>query len=123
MMKYNRAYDVDRLLGLHAEGVPQRVIAETLGISVRTVQRTLQATGAKAAQAYHPPLSEVQHEEIRERLADGWSFMEISRTMGIAKRTLRRHYPGQGWTKAQVNAAARMGKREAALRRRLRAHR
>jgi len=41
----------------------------------------------------------------KERLAlaekcldEGWSFIEITRTYGITGVTLRRHFPGRGWT-------------------------
>lgn len=31
-------------------------------------------------------------------LDEGWPFIEITRTHGIGAKTLRRHFPGQGWT-------------------------
>lgn len=34
-------------------------------------------------------------------LDDGWSFIEITRTHGITAVTLRRHFPGRGWTPKQ----------------------
>ena len=36
--------------------------------------------------------------QARQLLADGASQREVQRTTGIARETLRKHFPGQGWT-------------------------
>lgn len=37
----------------------------------------------------------------KQALEDGWSQMEVYRTHGIHPMTLRRHFPGAGWTPKQ----------------------
>lgn len=39
---------------------------------------------------------------IRKCLEDGWSMNEIARTHGASKETIRKYFPGAGWTKAQT---------------------
>lgn len=36
--------------------------------------------------------------QAAELLRDGASQREVTRTTGIARETLRKHFPGQGWT-------------------------
>ena len=38
---------------------------------------------------------------VEKALEDGWPFAEISRTHHITAVTLRRHFPGRGWTPKQ----------------------
>lgn len=44
-----------------------------------------------------PPTPE-RLEQARQLLADGASQRETQRTTGIARETLRQHFPGHGWT-------------------------
>lgn len=39
--------------------------------------------------------------QVQHLLDDGCSFAEIVRTTGVHPDTLRRHFPGQQWTKQQ----------------------
>lgn len=40
-------------------------------------------------------------ELVQACLEDGWSQIEIYRTHSIAPTTIRRYFPGKGWTKKQ----------------------
>jgi hypothetical protein len=51
-------------------------------------------------QLKRPPSPE-RLEQARQLLADGASQREVQRTTGIARETLRKHFPGQGWTFVQ----------------------
>lgn len=42
-----------------------------------------------------------RRQRIQALLDDGCSFAEITRTEGADHKTLRRHFPGQQWTKQQ----------------------
>lgn len=44
-----------------------------------------------------PPSTELL-EQAGRLLADGASQREVQRTTGIARETLRKHFPGKGWT-------------------------
>jgi hypothetical protein len=44
-----------------------------------------------------PPSAE-QLAKAGQLLRDGASQREVTRTTGIARETLRKHFPGQGWT-------------------------
>lgn len=35
---------------------------------------------------------------VKQCLEDGWSQVEIYRTHKVHPMTIRRHFPGQGWT-------------------------
>jgi hypothetical protein len=37
-------------------------------------------------------------EQAARLLADGASQREVQRTTGLARETLRKHFPGAGWT-------------------------
>lgn len=39
--------------------------------------------------------------QAADLLADGASQREVQRTTGIARETLRKHFPGAGWTFVQ----------------------
>lgn len=44
-----------------------------------------------------PPTPE-RIQQARQLLEDGASQREVQRTTGIARETLRKHFPGKGWT-------------------------
>ena len=48
-------------------------------------------------QLKRPPSPE-RLEQAARLLADGASQREVCRTTGIARETLRKHFPGKGWT-------------------------
>lgn len=48
-------------------------------------------------QLKRPPSAE-KLRRAAELLQGGASHREVTRTTGIARETLRKHFPGQGWT-------------------------
>lgn len=48
-------------------------------------------------------------------LDDGASYTEVARTLGMCKKTLRRHFPGRGYTQEQINESMALGRLEARL--------
>jgi DNA invertase Pin-like site-specific DNA recombinase len=44
------------------------------------------------------PPSPERLEQAAQLLADGASQREVTRTTGISRETLRKHFPGHGWT-------------------------
>lgn len=44
------------------------------------------------------PPSQERLDQAAALLRDGASQREVTRTTGIARNTLRKHFPGQGWT-------------------------
>lgn len=49
---------------------------------------------------FRPP-SQERLAQAAELLRDGASQHEVARTTGISTKTLRKHFPGQGWTHQQ----------------------
>lgn len=47
---------------------------------------------------FHKPPTPEQIDHARRLLNDGASQREVQRTTGIARETLRKHFPGRGWT-------------------------
>lgn len=47
-----------------------------------------------------PPTPE-RLEQARRLLADGASQRETQRTTGLARETLRKYFPGKGWTQKE----------------------
>lgn len=113
-MSGRRPYALDELLRLWDSGLTQKQVASRLGVSERTVQRALRAAGAPKSQLYYPGLTEAQHEVIRARLDEGWSYAEIARTYGHGRHVLAKHYPGRGWTREQRGRYGNMRRAEAA---------
>jgi hypothetical protein len=55
------------------------------------------ATGARNASTLPPE----RVEAVRQALEDGWSQLEIHRTLGVAPVTIRKYFPGSGWDRKQ----------------------
>lgn len=45
-----------------------------------------------------PPATQQELDAAAALFADGASQREVTRTTGIARETLRKHFPGQFWT-------------------------
>jgi len=58
-----------------------------------------------------PPPPELLH-RAAQLLADGASQHETQRTTGISRTTLRKHFPGQGWTPKQGGDFAAMVRKD-----------
>lgn len=59
------------------------------------------------------PLPPETHTRIPDLIADGVSYTEIARTLGISRTWIRRHYPGHAWTRTQTGRYARLTPRAA----------
>ncbi|WVX88035.1 helix-turn-helix DNA binding domain protein [Arthrobacter phage TforTroy] len=110
-----------RALGLpldpprHAGGAPRKVdrdefarldptmtlpeLASHFGVSLATAVRVRRELGL----ARDHFLTQERLARIEAMLDDGWSFKEIHRTEGVDEETLRHHFPGRQWSKAQAN--------------------
>ncbi|AYN58260.1 helix-turn-helix DNA-binding protein [Arthrobacter phage Kepler] len=93
---------------IHRPDLTAAEAAELLGVTPRTIVRHRARLGVSQPNpgGRARPTPE-RLEEIRARLDDGWSTKEITRTFGITWRTINRHFPGRGWTKAQAGEFAR----------------
>lgn len=49
----------------------------------------------------HPDLAKQQINRAAELFNDGASQTEVHRTTGLARETLRKYFPGQGWTQKE----------------------
>lgn len=76
-------------------------LAAHFGVSLRTASRVRRELGLSRRDHF---LSQERLARIEAMLDDGWSFKEIHRTEGADEETLRRHFPGRQWTKAQAVA-------------------
>lgn len=74
-------------------------IADHLGICTRVVQRMRTATGVRGPQAN--PMTPHELEMARMLLEDGASYGEVSRTLGRAHCTIKKHFPDMGWKPGQ----------------------
>lgn len=108
MTRQQRAERRALVVRLRRAGVSRETIAAHLGVSVRTVERDLRAAGVVAP---HRPWTAADDSRARELIADGCSLAEVARTLGRPRTVIRRHFPGRGWTQAQISehlAALRM---------------
>lgn len=101
-----RSEAVAELTGM---GRSASAIAEVLGITERSVQRYRRRLGI--SQRPPVPLTESQLVAAAQLLDDGCSYTEVARTIGCAGNTVARHFPGCGWTRAQINEHLRMTRR------------
>lgn len=104
---------------LTEQGFSAAQIAERLGCAPRAVTRARAALGI---QGPHGDLAGARAtperlEQARALIEDGCSQAEVARTLGMSKRTLRRHFPDAQWTSEQVREhQALMGHHAKALR-------
>ena len=52
----------------------------------------------------HATLSQDRRKKIQAMLDDGCSFTEIAATLHVQKDTLRKYWPGRGWTQSQAGS-------------------
>lgn len=81
-------------------GLTNKQIAAELEIAERTVSRRRAALGASGA--VNEPYSAETLARVEQLLGEGWSLLEIARTENLDYRTLRRKFPGRGWTRQQI---------------------
>jgi len=97
-MAARRKANREEFTRLAAEGATNKELRDHFQISEATVSRLRKLTATATA----PRLTPERKARIDAMIADGWSFKEIRRTEGADMSTLRRHYPGHQWTKAQA---------------------
>ena len=83
-----------------------RQIAEYLGITPGMVWYW--TNKYKTPTPRHRKIPPETWARVEAMFEDGCSQREIARTLGIAPVTIRRHYPGRGWTKQQTRDYLRM---------------
>lgn len=79
------------------EGWTLARLAEHFGVNVTTASRVRRELGLNRTDHFLTP---ERLARIEQMLDDGWSFNEIHRTEGADLSTLRRHFPGRQWSKA-----------------------
>lgn len=79
------------------EGWTLARLADHFGVNVTTASRVRKELGLNRRDHF---LSPERLARIEAMLDDGWSFNEIHRTEGADLSTLRRHFPGRQWSKA-----------------------
>lgn len=95
---------IEQFLELEGKGWTAARIADELGVSARTVYRLRRRYGfARTDTGRHAPLSPERLAVASEMIADGCSHCEVARSLGMQTATLRRHFPGTGWSKQETN--------------------
>jgi DNA-binding CsgD family transcriptional regulator len=101
-MVYVKGYD-EQLIELAKAGVTAPVIAERLGISLRTVHRRRAKLGYGLGVG-QPPIHERILVEAAKLIADGASHNEVARTLSIHRKTVAKYFPGTGWGVKEMSA-------------------
>ncbi len=96
-----RVYDRDLFRELDAAGLSGSQIAERLGCSKRQVERIRDALGLKRGRPHFKYPQSVRDEALR-LLDDGASYHEVARTLDVRDTTIRKWFPGRGWTHSQA---------------------
>lgn len=98
-MADDRETRIDEVRRLTRAGLTAQQIADRVGCSKRQVGRDRRTLGIA------PPWQQLTDEQVQraeELLDDGASNLEVARTIGCDERTIRRRFPGRGWTKQQA---------------------
>jgi DNA-binding NarL/FixJ family response regulator len=83
-----------RVAQLHLRGFSDTQIAQEIGITTRTVQRSKRRQGIRDREA--PRLFTPEEDAIaRQLLADGASYGEVGRTLGRHSSSISERYRGQ----------------------------
>lgn len=88
-------------------------IAVVVGVTVRSVVRARARLGLTKAVA--PRLSAAERVVIQRLIDDGASYYEIARTTGRHVETIKKYWPGRGWTREQITAASVMSRQLARI--------
>ena len=96
--------DREAIERLHRMGLSAPSIAAQIGCSAETVRRWRKANGLSPEVTEHVgrPLTPERKEAARQLLDDGAPYEEVSRTLGITRVTLKRHFPGREWTRQEA---------------------
>ena len=93
-MKIDRA----ELTRLTADGLTLNQLAEHFDAHPTSISRLRTRLGISPK----PTMTPERKATIQAMFDDGWPAKEISRTEGADMETLRKHFPGQGWTPRQA---------------------
>lgn len=94
----------EQFLELERKGWTAARIAETLGVSARTVYRLRRKHGfARTDPASHAPLTPERLAAASRMIADGCSHREVARTLRMTTTTVARHFPGTAWSHQETN--------------------
>lgn len=93
----HRLREVARMSRLH---MTLAEIAEALRTSRRQIVKDRKALGLSKGAPIKMTQEELERAEAL--LDDGASLSEIARTLKLSERTIRRRFPGRGWTKEQT---------------------
>ena len=99
-MPARQKVDRQEFAALAADGWTNERLAAHFEVSACTVSRVRAELGL-AKPCVADPAALARAEAL---LAEGASYKEARRTTGLDLETLRKHFPGQGWTQAEVNA-------------------
>jgi DNA-binding NarL/FixJ family response regulator len=95
---------IEQFLELEGKGWTASRIADVLGVSTRTVYRLRRKHGfARTEPATHYPVTGERLAAASRMISEGVSHCEIARTLGMQTATLRRHFPGTGWSHEVTN--------------------
>lgn len=87
-------------------------IATRLGCSTKAVERWRRSEGLTILRANASrPVTPERLEAARRMIEDGASHRDVSLTLRMSRKTLRRHFPDTAWTPEQAGHAARMVQR------------
>lgn len=86
--------------------VPQA--AGKLGVTERTIHRIKAELGVRHGPPPNPRKTPEELRQIEELLEDGCSYKETARTLRINEQTIRRNFPGRGWTPHEAGKYSRM---------------
>lgn len=94
--------DVERVVLLTQAGWSIPRIAEEMGICEKSVSRGRREAGISLPGRCSPALDEQQRATAERLLDDGASYSDVARTIGCDRETVRRNWPGRGWSRQQV---------------------
>lgn len=94
-----------RVVTLTRQGASISEIAVTLGITSRSVCRIRSELGANVGRP-QAPLTETELRTAATLLDEGCPYSEVARTIGRAPRSIRRYFPGRGWSPSESGCFA-----------------
>ena len=102
--------DYEKMATLQRRNLSAQQISEQLGCHTRTVTRWRARSGLSQPTSVNGgrPLSPERKRAVEEMINDGASFNDIIDTLHVTGETIRRHFPGRGWTPAQGSAKAHL---------------
>lgn len=94
--------DVERVVLLTRAGWSIPRIAAEMGICEKSVSRGRRQGGISQPGRCCPPLDDRERAIAERLLEDGASYSDVARTIGCDRETVRRNWPGRGWSRQQV---------------------